>query len=84
MDNIDRMLACFEYIKNPDKITEDIKEFIDTFEKFGDLLNNNLIYDLSPLDTVELLFALKNFSDTMKPFIIKYGILPNIGEGKKE
>lgn len=86
MNDIEKMLNTFEYIKNPNKATEDVKEFIDTFERFGDLLKNNdkLIYEMDPLDVVELVVTLKNFSDAMKPFIIKYGILPNLGEAKKE
>ena len=39
---------------------------------------------MNPIDIVDFVVYCKEFSDNIKPLAIKYGILANLSEAKKE
>lgn len=82
MNDIEKMLKAFEYIQNPDKISKDVNEFVDVVQKFASLFRTTEdIYGMSPVDIGYMVLVMKEFSDSVKPFVIKYGILPNVLKG---
>lgn len=85
MNDIERLIAGFEYVSHPDKISADIQEFISTLTVICGLLSDkNEIDKMLPSDLTGFLVSMKNFNDEIKPIAIKYGILPNILGGDKK
>lgn len=85
MNDIERLIAGFEYIKHTDKIDADVKEFVSTLTVVCGLLSDQKEVDkMLPSDLTSFLVSMKNFNDEIKPIAIKYGILPNIIGGDQK
>lgn len=85
MDFIDKQLRKYEYMRNPKKGEEDIKEFIDTFRLLSDLISNTeTLKNIQSFDLIDLVCHLKEFNNNVKPLIIKYAILLNLINMNKE
>lgn len=79
MDDLEKMIAAFEYIRDPDKISKDAMEFVDVLKVVVKMFeNSDLVLNMDPMDVVHFLVAAKNFSDELKPLAIKYQIIPGI------
>lgn len=85
MNDIEKLIAGFEYIKNTDKISQDVQEFVSTLTVVCGLLSDQKsINKILPSDLTSFLVSMKNFNDEIKPIAIKYGILPNIIGGDQK
>lgn len=85
MNDIERLIAGFEYIKDTDKISKDVQEFVSTLTVVCKLLSDQKVVNkILPSDLTSFLVSMKNFNDEIKPFTIKYGILPNIIGGDQK
>lgn len=80
MNDFERMLLSLSYFTNPKKVEEDVREFLDSFEKVSHLLEDEKsLKKINPMDIVSILCDLKEFSNCLKNFVIKYGIVMNLG-----
>ena len=82
MTDIEKMLLEFQYSMKPEKIGEDVQEFVQSFELFLELIKDKeQISSMPPSELFDIILTLKDFSDNIKPFLIKYGIVPYLNSG---
>lgn len=85
MNDIEKMLAGYQYIKDTGNIAKTVDEFISTFDLVIKLMSDKEVVErMNPMDICDFLVHMKNFNDNIKPIAIKYGILPNIIGGDQK
>lgn len=83
MNEIERLLAEYEYIRDDKKVERDVAEFMSTLQAVCSLFATKESIDkMQPKDLLSFLVSMKNFNDEIKPIAIKYAILPNIIGGE--
>lgn len=79
MNEIERKLLGYEYLTNIEKLEKDQEEFADVVKQFFNIVNNSEnLSKVSPMDLLDVMISIKSFSDQLKPFVIKYGIIKNL------
>lgn len=82
MTDIEKKILIYNYCINPDKLKADVEEFTATFESVTNIMGDEKkIKMISLSDIGDFLCALKEFQDNIKPFAIKYGIIPYLING---
>lgn len=76
---IERLVNTYEYIENPARAIDDLKEYADTIMLLSYLLQDKeKLNNIDPFDLCDLIIAMKKFSNDIKPFCINYGIIPEL------
>lgn len=82
MNDVERMIAGYEYIKDIRNVSKTVDEFTSTFDLISKLVSDQKVVEkMNPRDICDFLVYMKEFNDNIKPIAIKYGILPNIIKG---
>lgn len=91
-DEIDKMIEdsalLFESIINQEKVLDNMKESIDVIELFFKLMSDEkklgYISLTNPQDALRVMNAVKRFSKEIKPFVMKYMVVPDMMNAMKE
>lgn len=76
MNDVEKKLKQFEYLTNPEILKSDLEEFKEVISVLTVTLSDeNELKKVSPMDLSELLVIMNDFTNQIKPFTIKYGIL---------
>ena len=85
MNDMEKTIKRFQYLMNRDDVLKDIHEFVSTFNVITMIITNpDELKKMNQIDLIDFVIYCKEFNDNIKPLAIKYGILANIGEAKKE
>lgn len=84
MNDIEKKSKAFDYIMNMNNAEKDLKEFSDVIKQITNLFTPQKINKMNPIDILDFVIYTKEYSENIKPLIIKYGIIGEIQNATKE